>query len=281
MLLGHSIIVPDGVAPLHFMLFLHGILGSGANWRGFARRLVTGAPEWGAILVDLRMHGASQSFPPPHTVEAAACDLAELEDALALPVRGVLGHSFGGKVAMEYASGRTEQLTHAFFLDSNPGPRPTARGSETTTAVLAMLETLPREFRDRAEFVDGVVTRGFDRGLADWLGQNLERRGDILRSRLDLAAIRALLDDYFMRDLWRLVESPTGRAHVAVVVGGKSSVFDAEDLVRLERAVSVESAGGQGRVSAHVLPTAGHWLHVDDPEGLLRIVTNCLCGDRR
>ena len=82
------------------MAFLHGILGSGANWRTFARRFVEAKPTWRAVLVDLRKHGASQDFPAPHTLVACADDLRALEKSIGR-FDGVLGHSFGGKVALE------------------------------------------------------------------------------------------------------------------------------------------------------------------------------------
>src|SRR5262245_3630298 len=100
-----SVVAPDAT-PARFLLFLHGILGSGANWRTFARQVVAARPEWGALLVDLRLHGESVGFPPPHTVEAAAHDIVEALPAV-LPAgataAGVVGHSFGGKVGIVLA----------------------------------------------------------------------------------------------------------------------------------------------------------------------------------
>jgi esterase len=93
-------VTAPGATPSRWMLVLHGILGSGANWRSFARRLTAADPSLGLVLVDLRMHGQSQGAPSPHTLEATARDLFRLQEALALPVSGVIGHSFGGKVAL-------------------------------------------------------------------------------------------------------------------------------------------------------------------------------------
>src|SRR4051812_11877517 len=101
-------------APSHWMLFLHGILGTGANSRTFAKEIIKARPTWGAVLVDLRLHGESQDFAPPHTLEAAAKDVAELitelESTTTGKVRGVLAHSFGGKVALELARQRAGDL---------------------------------------------------------------------------------------------------------------------------------------------------------------------------
>src|SRR5690606_9002126 len=114
-----------------WIVFLHGILGSGANWRTFARQIVTARPAWGALLVDLRLHGESRDFPPPHTLAAAAGDVAEaLRDLPSGSVRAVLGHSFGGKVGIELArQGPGGSLEHLFVVDSTPSARPDGRGS--------------------------------------------------------------------------------------------------------------------------------------------------------
>src|SRR5438045_3613951 len=119
------------------MLFLHGIFGTGGNWRTIARRWVALRPTWGAVLVDLRMHGRSQGLRP---------------------------------------------------------------------------------------------------ALVQWLAMNVVREGDHgYRYGLDLDAVRALLDDYFARDLWPVVEAPPGRVRVELVAGARSNVLDAEDLARARR----------------------------------------------
>ncbi len=55
--------------PERTLFILHGLLGSGRNWRSWARRLLDGAAAaapaeggggpWRALLVDLRCHGSS------------------------------------------------------------------------------------------------------------------------------------------------------------------------------------------------------------------------------
>jgi esterase len=267
-----TLVTAEGARPSRFVYFLHGILGSGANWRSFARRLTAARPDWGAVLVDLRMHGASQAMAPPHTVAAAARDLVELEKATGRRADAIVGHSFGGKVTLAFVERRGGDLDRAFVLDATPGPRPTARGSETTVEVISTLRRVGASFPTRQEFLAAVTARGVARGIADWLAQNLERRGEGVRFRLDLDAIEALLDDYFALDLWEILESPPGRVAFDVVVGGKSNVFDAEDRARLARAAETSP----DRLRVHVLPEAGHWVHVDDPDGLFAVVTGSM-----
>ncbi|QQR89912.1 MAG: hypothetical protein IPJ88_17365 [Myxococcales bacterium] len=86
--LGFSAISPFSEEPKRWMLFIHGILGRRANWRGIAKRFVQQRPDWGALLVDLRMHGDSVAFEPPHTLEAAAEDLVALEQRVSAPIEG-------------------------------------------------------------------------------------------------------------------------------------------------------------------------------------------------
>src|SRR5690349_11504323 len=105
------------------MLVLHGIYGQGGNWRTFARRLVERRPEWGCALVDLRMHGKSQGAPPPHSLAAAAADVAAL--AAELGARAIAGHSFGGKVTLAVLAGGT-RVDQAWVLDASPSARPGA-----------------------------------------------------------------------------------------------------------------------------------------------------------
>jgi pimeloyl-ACP methyl ester carboxylesterase len=247
------------------MLFLHGILGSGANWRMIAKRFIAARPRWGAVLVDLRMHGASLSFAPPHTVANAAQDLVALEARVPGPIRGILGHSFGGKVALQWTREEGERLglERAFIIDSNPGARPDGRGSEGTIKVVELLATLPESFPTRQSFVEEIQRRGQDLAIAQWLAMNLERDGDKLRFALDVNAIRALLDDYFARDLWSVVENPPGDAKIVLINGAKSNVYDENDRARAEAIVAKNE-----RVSLHIVPRAGHWVHADAPEAL-------------
>lgn len=92
---------------------LHGLLGSGRNWRSFSRTLVSSLSsasppsDWKMVLVDLRNHGRSaeiDSLLPPHDLVNAACDLANLVKSRAwMWPDVVIGHSMGGKVALQYA----------------------------------------------------------------------------------------------------------------------------------------------------------------------------------
>ncbi len=278
--LAHSLVTSKGASPERWVLVLHGILGSRSNWRGLARKVVAECPEWGACLVDLRMHGDSGGFPPPHTVAAAAADLEALSGVLPGPIAGVLGHSFGGKVALAYARSHSrDKLKSLVLVDSNPGARPGgpgskgSRGSEGSEGVVSMLGELPATWVSRDDFVEAVVARGHSESLARWLAMNLAAMGDGYQLRLDLDAISDLLDDYFRTDLWSVLETHAPAAHIDLIVGGASSVYDAADLRRAEAIAEASDA-----VNLEVFEGAGHWVHVDAPEALLATWAKSLGG---
>jgi esterase len=262
-----TMVTAEGGAPRGFLLFLHGILGSGGNWRTIARRLTAARPEWGAVLVDLRMHGRSQDAPAPHTVEAAAADLTRLAAHLSgegKPVRGVIGHSFGGKVALCYRATRPPELLDTWVLDATPSARESPDPDDGALQVLGILEQLPADYPDRPAFVAALTGRGLSRALADWLAMNLEPAGGAFHLRLDLSAIRALLTDYYARDLWSALEDADlpGTAHV--VVAGRSRALDEADRSRLAH--------------PHIIPDAGHWLHHEAPDALIALLSGELAA---
>ena len=264
--LAHAVIEPPSGKAEKWMLFLHGILGSGANWRTFARTLVKERPEWGAVLVDLRLHGDSTTgFPPPHTVANAAADVHELFSLVPGPVRGVLAHSFGGKVALSLNDRVHGDLDHLFVIDATPGARPDARGSESTKGIVDMLLALPEELASRDEFMKLVEAKGVTRPIAMWLAMNVRPVPNTTKFvfRIDVAAVKEMLADYFAIDLWPIVEKDEGVVCKHLVAGGKSSVVDAADRERWAKAP---------RATVDVIEEAGHWVHADSPDALRGIV---------
>ena len=252
-------VAPEGGDVRGWLFFLHGILGSGANWRTIARRLVAARPEWGALLVDLRMHGRSQGAPPPQTVAAAADDLVRLAAESGLPVAGVVGHSFGGKVALALRGKLA--LDTIWVLDATPGPRAEPKDDpDSAQHVLDALRQLPRLLPDRAAFVEAMTGRGFSRGLADWLAMNLEAADGGYRLRLDLDAVGELLADFYRRDLWSALESGPGAMHL--VIAARSRALDQADR---RRAAALP-------IAVHTLD-AGHWLHMEAPDALLALLS--------
>ncbi len=270
-ILAHQLVRSDGVTPTRWMFLLHGIFGMGTNFRTMARTLVRERPDWGFVLVDLRGHGASQGLSPPHDLEAAARDLDALERHLGLELSGVAGHSFGGKVAIVWASRRMGALERLVVLDSSPGARRDPPTLESANRVLEVLESMPDRFDRREDFVERLGALGYARGIVEWLTMNVRRDGDRYALRLDLPAIRSMLEDYFARDCWGAMSDPRIAARTDVVVAGRSAVFDEEARARL-----ASSSARNPSLHVTLLEQAGHWVHVDDPEGVLRVFLDAL-----
>nr|XP_011462124.1 PREDICTED: abhydrolase domain-containing protein IMO32-like [Fragaria vesca subsp. vesca] len=107
-------------------VFLHGILGSRKNWGNFTRRLAQEFPTWQFLLVDLRCHGDSASIKKtgPNIVSSTALDVLKLVRQLRITPRVLVGHSFGGKVALSMVEQVAKPLVRpvrVWVLDSTPG----------------------------------------------------------------------------------------------------------------------------------------------------------------
>lgn len=265
-MVAHHLVSAEGHEPKAWALVLHGIFGLGANFRTVARKLVDRRPEWGMVLVDLRAHGESQGLPPPHDLAAVVRDLDALVAHLGRPVAGLIGHSFGGKVVLAYLQVHPGTMQVAFVLDSSPGVR-RVTGDDVVSRVLADLQSIPQPIASREAFHADLTSRGYAKGIVDWLAMNVRRDGEAYRLRLDLPAIRAMLDDYWARDLWPVVEDPRSAERLVLVLGGRSHVFDAAAITR-----ATDACSKNPRLVVETLPDAGHWVHADDPEGVLGLI---------
>jgi esterase len=232
---------------------LHGILGSARNWTTFARRMADEA-GWRIVRVDLRGHGASRDLPGPHHLTACADDLRALAHTIGAP-RLVVGHSFGGKVALV---ARQHLAARTVVVDSLPG---VAAGSDELTRVLAAIATAPMPAPRRDDVLTHLRDAGLSPPLVAWLSTGLAHGPAGIEWRFDLAIVRDLLRSFRETDAWPWVAA--GDVHL--VRGARSDRWTEAELVRLAAA---EADG----VAVTVLPRAGHWVHTDDPDGLLGVV---------
>jgi pimeloyl-ACP methyl ester carboxylesterase len=246
-------------------LLLHGALGSGSNLRSLAVKLSKLRPEYLFCLVDLRHHGDSQGAPPPNTLEACARDLDALLQRLGREPTAIAGHSFGGKTALMFGSlypGRAKQI---WVLDSNPGAQQPSTDNEVIRVMQAIRKTTTPA-ADRQHVVAELMGLGLSSGTANWLATNLQRMDDGFVWRFNLEAISELMLDYFRMDLWAVLEHPTSDSDLRVVVAERSDRWAPENRARIQR-MADETA-----ISLHVVPNAGHWLHVDNPGFLLELM---------
>jgi pimeloyl-ACP methyl ester carboxylesterase len=251
------------------LLLTHGIYGSGANWRAIARKVVEQRPDWSIALVDLRNHGRSGSGEPPHTLAACADDIAALVATMPA-IAALAGHSFGGKVVLAARARVPASIAQTWMFDSSPSARPGAEAdpASSVTRVLDRMEQLPRSWASRDEFIAALVAAGEAKPLAQWLGMNVvPSEGGGYALRLDLAAIREMLRDYYAEDLWSVALDPSLPGTLEVVIAEKSDTLDAAARTRL--------AAAPAHVHVHRI-AAGHWLHIEAPANVVELLVSRL-----
>lgn len=260
MALKYRVHAPEGAQPRRWAFILHGFLGQGRNWDFIARRLAERRPDYGVVTPDLRLHGGSQDVHPPHDLAACARDLAQLAEALGGEVAAVMGHSFGGKVALTWQK-QGADLRQLWVLDSTPRPM-VPQGS--AWAMLPRLRAIPLPARNRREVVDRLTAEGLSTAEAQWVVSNLARGEEGFVWGVDLDALEVLVRDFYPQDLWPTVDAP-GRCELHFVRATRSTVMSQGDVDR------IKELGAQGRaVHLHELDS-GHWVNVGDPEGLLSL----------
>ncbi|HEX5058862.1 MAG TPA: alpha/beta hydrolase [Kofleriaceae bacterium] len=252
-----------------WLLFTHGIYGSGGNWRSIARKIHERRPEWGVVLVDLRQHGRSEPGDPPHTLEACAEDVRALFDELH-GITVIAGHSFGGKVVLATRALAPTTLRQTWMFDASPSPRPGAETdpNNSVTRVLNLMRRLPKTWSKRDDFIAAITGAGEALPLAQWLAMNLvpETSGQ-LALRLDLDAVGDMLQDYYAQDLWPIALDPNLPGELDVVIADQSTTLSAEDRTRL--------AAAPPHVHVHHID-AGHWLHIEAPANVVALLTSAL-----
>ena len=286
----------EGTADANIVVVLHGVLGSGKNLRTFSQMLIDQAMKrsgkvWEAALLDLRCHGQSTGRPtlsPPHTISAAATDVAQTVQIMWPNKRlaGLIGHSLGGKVALLAAS----QLHPAsvWTLDSWPFKDDGTGGlSSDVQRVLSIVEKVPVPLDNREQLYTLLNERGLrSKVLQQWLGSSLKPQRS-LRNRLhhedgekekydwmfDVAGIREMYSNYLEIDTSGILSS--GKLNVHVVIAGKNENWSQSALKRIEDAASAS----QGKTTMHTCPNVGHWLHSENPKGVADLIAPHLVDD--
>ncbi|MCD7457265.1 hypothetical protein HAX54_034698 [Datura stramonium] len=266
-------------------VLLHGILGSRKNWGSFARRLAQEFPKWQFLLVDLRCHGDSASLKKrgAHTVASAALDVLKLLGQLRLTPRVVVGHSFGGKVALSMVDQVAKPLARpvrVWVLDATPGEvRAGADGDDHPAELISFLSKLPNEVSSKRDIVEALIQEGFSRDVAQWVVTNLRKTNSAGSSSsplswvFNLKGIAEMYQSYEETNLWKIVEDVPRGVHVNFLKAERSlHRWALEDIRRIHVAEeqAVEEGGG---VEMHVLEDAGHWVHADNPDGLFKILS--------
>jgi pimeloyl-ACP methyl ester carboxylesterase len=184
------------------------------------------------------------------------------------PAGAVVGHSFGGKVALALlADGPAPPISQVWIADSTPAP---GEPDGTAWRMLGVARALPQRVATRAEAIGGLVAGGIDPAVASWMASNLRRDGDALTWALDWDGMEALLRDFFARDLWPVVEAPPPGVELHFLKATQSARLSDAACARIEAA-----GRATARVHLHRVE-GGHWIHADNPTAVTKLLAEAL-----
>ena len=262
---------PDGPHPPTCVL-VHGILGSRRNLQSLAKRLAEKFPSWQFLLVDLRNHGESNTAlekkpEGANTVQNAARDVLGVLNHLKIYPYTLIGHSFGGKVAMSmvHQFGRAlPRPVQVWVLDTVPGDVWCDDVGDHPRDTIRFCTTLDRPIESRRSLVESLTGAGFTVEGAQWMTTNLRADGNgKFDWTFDLDGIAEMYASYEACDLWPMVETqPAGLSLDFVQAERSAFVWTPEDVARIR---------GTG-ANVHLLRNSAHWVHIDNPNGLLDIL---------
>ncbi len=236
------------------LIVLHGLFGSSANWGSMARSL---ADRHRVLSLDLRNHGQS-----PHTAHMSYREMAEdverFMDDHGLDRATVLGHSLGGKTAMVLALTHAARVEQLIAVDIAP-----VTYSHSYAGIIQALKGLDlSRIASRAQ-ADALLEKELpEQVLRRFLLQNLTAVDGAYRWRVNLEAVQQ---------------------HEAEIkgfpVGVHTAPYSGEALF-LRGALSEYVSPGHyplihrffPAARIHAVPTAGHWVHAEQPREFLQAV---------
>jgi pimeloyl-ACP methyl ester carboxylesterase len=238
---------------------LHGLGGSAANWALVAEGLV---PAHRVLALDLPGHGGSDPLPRGAGVgdyaDAAAAALAARVQAPVL----VLGHSFGGQVALRLAE-RHPELVRGLLLVASSGVADLPR----RTAVAGRLTTVLRPGRLMAPFARRHARSVWFRTLA--FRPFFVADAAALSERATLGLFAGLREHRDVRGAFRALRAEQRGGHAALSCGA-IVLWGADDgIVPPEHGVLLARLLG---VSLRVVADCGHLLISERPDAVLDAV---------
>lgn len=241
------------------IIILHGMFGTLDNWQTIGKQL---AENYTVYIVDQRNHGRS-----PHVdlidYPSMAADLKEFMEAHWMFKAHILGHSMGGKTAMQFAFDQPDMVDKLIVVDIAPKQYPGGH-NKILEALLALDLKQVKERSDVKNFLREKLPYEADSTIL-FLMKNLSRKKD--GGFAWKMNFRVIYDHY--QDI------------LAAIRGNHP--YDGETLfIRGENSRYIEDEDWQPTLSLFpnatlkTITNAGHWVHAEQPEILLKSVREFL-----
>jgi pimeloyl-ACP methyl ester carboxylesterase len=245
------------------LVILHGLYGCSDNWLTIAKQF---AQNHNVIIPDLRNHGNS-----PHSdifdISSMAEDISELVDDLKLDNFVLMGHSLGGKVALDFATQHSDKLQKLIIVDIAPRTYGSEHFEENENhrQIINILKNIDLSmFANRSEALSELVKLKDGERFKNLMMKNLKSdKNGKLEWKINISAIADNLQDLlnvFNADLTK-IKCPT-----LFVKGDNSSYLLKSDFEEIRIKIANSSLA--------VIPNSSHWVHVDNPDNFLAIVNN-------
>lgn len=238
------------------LIILHGLFGSADNWFSISKEL---KEHFTLYLVDQRNHGDS-----PHSddwnYEVMVEDLKELLESEKLEQIYLMGHSMGGKTAMNFALNYPEKVEKLIIADIAPRYYGVHHQSilEGLNAIDLKTITSRKEADDQlAEYVPNLGERQF-------LLKSLGRKDGGFVWKINLPVISKNIEIVGEP----LEEGKSFDGLTLFLAGTKSNYIQQSDLEDIERFFP--------NSEVEFIADAGHWLHAEQPEAVVKEIEKFL-----
>jgi pimeloyl-ACP methyl ester carboxylesterase len=235
------------------LIILHGLFGCKENWRYPARQL---GQRFRVFTLDQRNHGQS-----PHCTEfgyqAMADDLLAFLNRQKLAKVHLLGHSMGGKTAMQFAACHPHRLNKLIVEDMAPLACPPRH-----LELFAALDQLPLAGLKKRSEADRLLQPEVpDPTVRRFLLKNLQRQPDgSFTWRFNLPVLNDSYPELIAGlEIDEPIEIPT------LFIGGERSDYLPPSLLPATTAFFTNA-----RMAT--IAEAGHWVHADQASAFLQAV---------
>jgi esterase len=238
------------------MVIMHGIFGSSDNWLTQARLF---SSTYHVFTLDLRNHGQSEHS-PEFDYKVMANDLEQFIASKNLKDPIVIGHSMGGKVAMNFALAHPEKLQKLIVVDIAP-----RFYNLEHYVILDGLKAIPIDTVSSRQEADQTLSKFVpEADVRQFLLKNLQRKpAGGFSWKLNLPVIDKNIKNIGLD----LQYDGTFDKPTLFIRGGKSAYVNDEDMIRIKQIFP--------KAQLDTLDT-GHWVQAEKPQEFVDLVTRWL-----